>query len=523
MDGSPATAVAHSIAPASATRAGPPPLKLFTSYAHEDEPYRVALEKHLMILKLQKLIEHWDDRQIVPGDTWENEIGASLENAHVIILLVSVEFVNSSYILNKEMQRALARAAAGQAVVVPVIVRVTEGWNTLPGLGSLQALPVNPGAPEEVLPIKSWLDPDEAWANVVRGLTLTIRKFGAKLTPQSAPAVAAPTASTPAAAEASAEGLKALRGWLDDPKVREVAEQFRADFKRASQRLLLLSDLKELHDLLHTLQFQCYSFLVLESRRSSEAEVSWESLDPPEITLGELTGKMQAIAQRASLAEIDLSWVKELIVARGELRAALSATVLKPFRSSVQRIGRVLAFQPTQINFQLSATAASLPLAEIEEGMAAARGQLGAEDLATPEGREIDTGVKALAKLRPGIARLTKEHTQWQALDAEMRLLESQVGKDTADLEFAWQGLRDRLLALCFGAPGTEWASGLQDEIVKLESALAAALPPRIAQAFRRTYALAGLRFYAVDVELLQLCEELRNLGTELQKLLTKL
>ena len=155
--------------------------------------------------------------------------------------------------------------------------------------------------------------------------------------------------------------------------------------------------------------------------------------------------------------------------------------------------------------------------------MAAARGQLGAADLATREGHEIDDGVRALAKLRPGIARLTKEHTQWQALDAEMRLLEGQVGKDTADLEFAWQGLRDRLLALCLGSPGAAWSARLQEEISKLESALAAALPAKIAQTFRRTYAQAGLRFYDVDVELLQLCEELRKVGTELQKLLTKL
>jgi hypothetical protein len=153
-------------------------LKLFISYAHEDEPYRAALEKYLFVLKLQGVVEHWDDRKITPGSGWEGEINANLEEARVIVLLVSIDFLNSDYSRTKEMRRALERYGAGEAVVVPVLVRTTPDWNQLPGLGSLQALPTRPGAvPEEVIPVKKWEDQDEAWTCVVNGLRRTIEKF----------------------------------------------------------------------------------------------------------------------------------------------------------------------------------------------------------------------------------------------------------------------------------------------------------------------------------------------------------
>ena len=40
------------------------PLKLFYSYAHEDEEYRRRLDSHLRLLQRQGLIDAWHDRRI---------------------------------------------------------------------------------------------------------------------------------------------------------------------------------------------------------------------------------------------------------------------------------------------------------------------------------------------------------------------------------------------------------------------------------------------------------------------------
>ena len=47
----------------------PPPVKLFYSYAREDEEYRAELEKRLITLRRSGIIEDWHDRNIVPGQS----------------------------------------------------------------------------------------------------------------------------------------------------------------------------------------------------------------------------------------------------------------------------------------------------------------------------------------------------------------------------------------------------------------------------------------------------------------------
>ena len=43
------------------------PMKVFYSYAHEDESLRDELAKHLAILKRHGLISAWHDRDITAG------------------------------------------------------------------------------------------------------------------------------------------------------------------------------------------------------------------------------------------------------------------------------------------------------------------------------------------------------------------------------------------------------------------------------------------------------------------------
>jgi tetratricopeptide (TPR) repeat protein len=139
---------------------------VFISYAHEDEPLLRQLEKHLSMLKEQNLISTWFDRQIVAGSEWAGEIDARLEQASLILLLVSADFLASRYCYEVEMKRALARHKAGQARVLPIVLRPTD-WQGAP-FAHLQALPT------DARPITSWPDRDDAWVNVVGGIRRAI-------------------------------------------------------------------------------------------------------------------------------------------------------------------------------------------------------------------------------------------------------------------------------------------------------------------------------------------------------------
>ncbi len=83
------------------------PLKVFYSYSHKDENLRDKLEKHLALLKRQGVISGWHDRRISAGSEWKGQIDEHLNQAVLILLLVSSDFLFSEYCYDIEMKRAL--------------------------------------------------------------------------------------------------------------------------------------------------------------------------------------------------------------------------------------------------------------------------------------------------------------------------------------------------------------------------------------------------------------------------------
>lgn len=92
---------------------------LFFSYSHRDETLRDALEVHLSMLKCQGVITTWHDRRIGAGREFDQEISQHLEEADVILLLVSPDFLASDYCYEKEMARAMERHADAKPASYP--------------------------------------------------------------------------------------------------------------------------------------------------------------------------------------------------------------------------------------------------------------------------------------------------------------------------------------------------------------------------------------------------------------------
>src|SRR5438105_15534569 len=111
--------------------AGSSPVEVFISYAHEDEALLRQLETHLSLLKRQGLISLWHDRQIVAGTDWAQAIDTQLEQAGVILLLISADFLASDYCYGIEMSRALQRHKVRQVSVIPIGIRPVE-WKSTP-------------------------------------------------------------------------------------------------------------------------------------------------------------------------------------------------------------------------------------------------------------------------------------------------------------------------------------------------------------------------------------------------------
>jgi hypothetical protein len=147
----------------------PQRIKVFFSYSHKDGDLRSELEKYLSGLKRKYSIVGWYDGEIGAGREWDREIEEHINSAHLVLLLVSQDFIASDYCYEKEMKRALERHEAEEAHVVPIILRPAH-WDIMP-FGKLQALPTG------AKPVTLWPDRDEAFLDVARGIQKIVDKL----------------------------------------------------------------------------------------------------------------------------------------------------------------------------------------------------------------------------------------------------------------------------------------------------------------------------------------------------------
>ena len=144
-------------------------VSVFLSYVHKDEPLLQKLETHLISLKRQGLISTWHHRRIVPGTNRAKAIDEQLQQASIILLLVSADFLASDYCYQVEMKRALERHEADQARVIPIIVRSCD-WSSAP-FAHLAVLP------DTGKPLDEWRNRDAAFSNIVTGIRRVIEEL----------------------------------------------------------------------------------------------------------------------------------------------------------------------------------------------------------------------------------------------------------------------------------------------------------------------------------------------------------
>ena len=82
------------------------PLEVFAIYARKDNHLRKELDKHLSAMKRQGLIAAWHDSHIQAGTVWANEMTKHLERAHLILLLISPDFLASRRRWNATLTRS---------------------------------------------------------------------------------------------------------------------------------------------------------------------------------------------------------------------------------------------------------------------------------------------------------------------------------------------------------------------------------------------------------------------------------
>ncbi|MCI0525527.1 MAG: toll/interleukin-1 receptor domain-containing protein [Acidobacteria bacterium] len=106
------------------------------------------------------------------GSEWKDVIDANLEQAKIVLLLVSADFMDSDYCWEIEMKRALERHEKSEARVIPIIIRDCK-WDTAP-FAKLQALP------DKAKSVDKWKNKDSAWRSVADGIEKVAKELRKK-------------------------------------------------------------------------------------------------------------------------------------------------------------------------------------------------------------------------------------------------------------------------------------------------------------------------------------------------------
>lgn len=137
-------------------------INIFSCCAHKDTKLRDELESHLEPLKRSKQVVTLDDRRIEPGMERKKAIEEYINISDIILLLISPHFIRSRYCYDIGMRKALDRYRAGEARVIPIILRPVLWEETI--IGQLQVLPSNRK------PVVKWHNRDDAFRDIAENI-----------------------------------------------------------------------------------------------------------------------------------------------------------------------------------------------------------------------------------------------------------------------------------------------------------------------------------------------------------------
>lgn len=145
-------------------------VNLFYSYSHKDAQYRNNMETALSLLKRDKLLRDWSDRNILPGQSISKEIKEEMDKADILVFLFSQDFIASDACI-EEWKYAKQLSAEGKPIFrIPIILRDCS-WEDLLTNDDIKVLPKD----EE--PVANFGNKDTAWMQVYDGIKTVINRL----------------------------------------------------------------------------------------------------------------------------------------------------------------------------------------------------------------------------------------------------------------------------------------------------------------------------------------------------------
>jgi internalin A len=96
--------------------------KVFISYSHVDINEKQRLMTFLKPLERSGKISIWQDLKLKAGEKVKKEIINKLDEADIVIMLISQDFISSDFIYDIELQNAMKKKIADKVKILPVLI-----------------------------------------------------------------------------------------------------------------------------------------------------------------------------------------------------------------------------------------------------------------------------------------------------------------------------------------------------------------------------------------------------------------
>ena len=158
---------------------------VFISYSHQDEVWKDRLIQQLGVLQRQGILSAWSDREIPGGDPWEEQIQKAMDRSCIAVLLISPHFLNSDFILTREVPHLLQQREKRGLRIFPVVLDPVD-LQAVDWLRPLQC------RPKDAQPLSTFRRPqaEENLATIAKEIRLLVA--GAKPRPEGGPPAVPP-------------------------------------------------------------------------------------------------------------------------------------------------------------------------------------------------------------------------------------------------------------------------------------------------------------------------------------------
>jgi hypothetical protein len=320
-------------------------------------------------------------------------------------------------------------------------------------------------------------------------------------------------------------GLKALERLLDSsPEVKEVVFASRTRLEEIKGQIDKIADYKDVHDLLHQLQYSCFNMIRREEANFPDLS-ALEILGSYGMNMETILVRLRAVEARKQIHASELTWIDDVESAHTFLQKAIDFS--NPDRGSLVKstwyLMRIINRFPSLINQSLLREARDLDLPGLLETLQKIAPT--AEDT-SPDVRSVSEfidGLNAIQEMNRRLLALTQAHDSWQKLDLEFVQFEEMLETDPSFLEFSWGELiLPRLNELLEGGESGE-AKNLQAARDALAQEIASQNEARIRNLVNILRRETGIRFFQVDVNLKALCDELRKVAQPLESIIYRI